>query len=130
VFRYYSCLMLAAAVVGAVLSIIASGILLLALGLVMLRVGAGGLSAIWMSQHEKRLTPEKIRQGLAEVRECALSLPLEYPGGTGLNANRLAPVVRPNERCSLIPLAEWEARVAWRDEQLINLIHFKEEANP
>jgi kynurenine formamidase len=47
------------------------------------------------------LTPEKIRQGLAEVRECrafALSLPLDYPGGTGLNANRLPPVVRPNLR--------------------------------
>jgi ADP-ribose pyrophosphatase YjhB (NUDIX family) len=213
VFRYYSCLMLATAVVGAVLSIIASGTLLLALGLVMLRIGSGGLSAIWMSQHEKRLTPEKIRQGLAEVRECrafALSLPLDYPGGTGLNANRLPPAVRPNlrqrqvvrdgeaseddvdrevrealglrwtfkgpletvdlntrggieshaqkmgpayarmgaqrgqndpwtlelvqrvaaERRSLIPLADWEARVAWRDEQLINLIHFKEEANP
>jgi hypothetical protein len=243
--------MLATAVVGAVLSIIASGTLLLALGLVMLRIGSGGLSAIWMSQHEKRLTPGKIRQGLAEVRECrafALSLPLDYPGGTGLNANRLPPVVRPNLRqghvnfnCSLtalnddgatdvmnddlavlhlqgallreayclvrdgvasvddvdrvvreglglrwsfmgpfetvdlntrggieshaqkmgpayarmgaqrgqndpwtlelvqrvapeprslIPLADREARVAWRDEQLINLIHFKEEANP
>jgi L-gulonate 3-dehydrogenase len=32
------------------------------------------------------------------------------------------------ERRSLVPLADWEARVAWRDEQLINLIHFKEEA--
>ncbi|WP_265981276.1 hypothetical protein [Arthrobacter sp. MI7-26] len=48
-FRYFSCLMLATAVVGAVLSIIASGTLLLALGLMMLMIGAGGLSAAWMS---------------------------------------------------------------------------------
>lgn len=34
------------------------------------------------------------------------------------------------ERRPLIPLADWEARVARRDEQLINLIHFKEEVNP
>ncbi|WP_269998877.1 hypothetical protein [Arthrobacter sp. B2a2-09] len=41
--------MLATAVVGAALSIIASGTLLLALGMVMLMIGAGGLSATWMS---------------------------------------------------------------------------------
>jgi hypothetical protein len=63
VFRYFSCLMLATAVVGAVLSIIASGTLLLALGLVMLRIGSGGLSAIWTSQHEKRQAyPEAVDQ--------------------------------------------------------------------
>jgi hypothetical protein len=63
VFRYFSCLMLATAVVGAVLSIIASGTLLLALGLVMLRIGSGGLSAIWISQHEKRQAyPEAVDQ--------------------------------------------------------------------
>lgn len=48
-FRYFSCLMLGVAVGGAVLSITASGTLLLALGLVMLMIGAGGLSATWMS---------------------------------------------------------------------------------
>jgi hypothetical protein len=49
VFRYFSWLMLAITVTGAVLGIYASGTLLLALGLVMLMIGAGGLSAAWMS---------------------------------------------------------------------------------
>lgn len=47
------------------------------------------------------LTPAKVRQGMAEVREgltFALSLPLTLPGGTALNPNRLPPVVRPNRR--------------------------------
>jgi len=47
------------------------------------------------------LTPQKIREGLAEVidaRSFCLSLPLDYPGGTALNPNRLPPVVRPNLR--------------------------------
>jgi hypothetical protein len=37
------------------------------------------------------LTPEKVRQGVAEVREgltFCLSLPLEYPGGNVLNPRR------------------------------------------
>ena len=40
------------------------------------------------------LTPEKIRQGVAEVREglaFCLSLPLDYPGGNKLNPRRHAP---------------------------------------
>lgn len=32
------------------------------------------------------------------------------------------------ERRALVPLDDWQDRVAWRDEQLMNLIHFKEEA--
>ncbi len=47
------------------------------------------------------LTPEKIRQGVAEVREgiaFCLSLPLDYPGGNVLNPRRFPPVLRPTLR--------------------------------
>jgi kynurenine formamidase len=42
------------------------------------------------------LTPEKVRQGVAEVREgivFCLSLPLDYPGGAKLNPRRSGPVL-------------------------------------
>jgi hypothetical protein len=47
------------------------------------------------------LTAEKVRQGVAEVREglaFCLSLPLDYPGGNGLNPNRHPPILRPTLR--------------------------------
>ena len=47
------------------------------------------------------LTPEKVRQGVAEVREgrtFCLSLPLDLPGGNVLNPRRHPPVVRPTLR--------------------------------
>ena len=47
------------------------------------------------------LTPEKVRQGVAEVREgiaFCLSLPLDYPGGNVLNPRRFPPVLRPTLR--------------------------------
>lgn len=47
------------------------------------------------------LTPEKVRQGVAEVREgrtFCLSLPLDYPGGSLLNPRRKPPVLRPTLR--------------------------------
>jgi hypothetical protein len=47
------------------------------------------------------LTPEKVRQGVAEVREgltFCLSLPLDYPGGNLLNPRRHPPVLRPTVR--------------------------------
>jgi len=47
------------------------------------------------------LTPEKVRQGVAEVREgltFCLSLPLDYPGGNVLNPRRHPPVLRPTLR--------------------------------
>ncbi|GAA4361320.1 cyclase family protein [Paeniglutamicibacter cryotolerans] len=47
------------------------------------------------------LTVEKVHEGLAEVRDgrtFALGLPLDLPGGTSLNPNRLPPVLRPNLR--------------------------------
>lgn len=51
------------------------------------------------------LTPEKVRQGVAEVREglrFALSLPLDYPGGSALNPNRKPPVLRPLQRKGMV----------------------------
>ncbi|MGO1182296.1 MAG: cyclase family protein [Micrococcaceae bacterium] len=47
------------------------------------------------------LTPEKVREGFAEVvehRTFALGLPLTLPGSNALNVNRLPPVHRPNLR--------------------------------
>lgn len=47
------------------------------------------------------LTAEKVRQGVAEVREgmaFCLSLPLDYPGGNVLNPRRFPPVLRPTLR--------------------------------
>ncbi len=47
------------------------------------------------------ITKEKLRQGLAEVREAltfSLSLPLDYPGGTALNPRRRPPILRPTLR--------------------------------
>jgi hypothetical protein len=47
------------------------------------------------------VTPEKVRQGVAEVREgrtFCLSLPLDLPGGNVLNPRRHPPVIRPTVR--------------------------------
>jgi hypothetical protein len=47
------------------------------------------------------LTPEKVKQGVAEVREGLafnLSLPLDYPGGNKLNPRRHAPRLQPTVR--------------------------------
>jgi kynurenine formamidase len=44
------------------------------------------------------LTPEKVREGIAEVREgltFCLSLPLDAPGGNVVNPRRVAPVLSP-----------------------------------
>ena len=44
------------------------------------------------------LGTDAVRRGVAEVREgqaFALSLPLDYPGGSDLNPNRRPPVLRP-----------------------------------
>ena len=53
------------------------------------------------------LTPEKVKQGIAEVKEglaFCLSLPLDYPGGTALNQRRNCWIgsgwkVRSDRRC-------------------------------
>lgn len=47
------------------------------------------------------LTPEKVRQGAAEIREgqsFCLSLPLDVPGGNALNPRRFPPVLHPTQR--------------------------------
>ncbi len=47
------------------------------------------------------VTPEKVKQGVAEVKEgrtFCLSLPLDYPGGNALNPRRHPPVIRPTVR--------------------------------
>lgn len=47
------------------------------------------------------VTPQKVLQGIAEVREgrtFSLSLPLDYPGGGGINARRKPPVIKPTPR--------------------------------
>jgi hypothetical protein len=47
------------------------------------------------------LTPEKVKQGIAEVKEgrtFCLSLPLDYPGGNVLNPRRHPPQIRPTVR--------------------------------
>jgi kynurenine formamidase len=47
------------------------------------------------------LTPQKVLQGIAEVREgrnFCLSLPLDYPGGAVLNPRRLPPELMPTMR--------------------------------
>ena len=47
------------------------------------------------------LTPEKVKQGVAEVKEgltFCLSIPLDYPGEAKLNVRRLPPVLAPTFR--------------------------------
>jgi kynurenine formamidase len=47
------------------------------------------------------LTPQRVREGVAEVHEgltFCLSLPLDYPGGNLLNPRRHPPVLRPTVR--------------------------------
>ena len=47
------------------------------------------------------LTPEKVKQGIAEAKEglvFCLSLPLDYPGGNLLNPRRHPPILRPTLR--------------------------------
>ena len=47
------------------------------------------------------LTPEKVLQGIAEVKlgkTFCLSLPLDFPGGVKLNPRRKAPVLKPTLR--------------------------------
>ena len=63
------------------------------------------------------LTPEKVKQGTAEVREgltFCLSLPLDYPGGSLLNPRRhppkLAPTLQDGCPCLNFPLSRLNGR--------------------
>ncbi|PTN41907.1 cyclase, partial [Achromobacter xylosoxidans] len=47
------------------------------------------------------ITPANVMKGIQEVREglsFCLSLPLDYPGGNGVNVRRHPPKLRPTER--------------------------------
>jgi kynurenine formamidase len=60
------------------------------------------------------LTPEKVKQGIAEVKEgktFCLSMPLDYPGGAILNPRRHPPQIRPTLRGTkpnFIYRVEWD----------------------
>jgi len=64
------------------------------------------------------ITPEKVRQGAAEIQEgrsFCLSLPLEYPGGNLLNPRRFPPqlyaVVREGRPNMALPLGLFDPRI-------------------
>ena len=77
------------------------------------------------------LTPEKVRQGAAEVsegRSFGLSLPLDFPGEAKLNPRRHPPKLRPTELGGEpfmnMPLARFDERntdVICDDQVLISL---------
>jgi kynurenine formamidase len=77
------------------------------------------------------LTPEKVRQGVAEVREglsFGLSLPLDFPGDAKLNPRRPPPKLRPTDLDGdpfmNMPLRRFDARntdVICDDQVLITL---------
>jgi kynurenine formamidase len=59
------------------------------------------------------ITPEKVKQGVAEISEglsFCLSLPLDYPGGNVLNPRRHPPVLRPTVR-NKQPLMNYRLRL-------------------
>ena len=63
------------------------------------------------------ITPEKVRQGLAEAREgitFCLSLPLDYPGGNVMNPRRSSAACcgRPCATAGRISIARWSAPTA------------------
>ncbi|HEX2653818.1 MAG TPA: cyclase family protein [Xanthobacteraceae bacterium] len=69
------------------------------------------------------LTPEKVKQGIAEVREglsFCLSLPLDLPGGNGLNPRRHPPVLRPTLREKR---PNWNYRLSFDDPSLTDVIN-------
>ena len=50
------------------------------------------------------LTPEKVKEGVAEVKEglaFCLSLPLDFPGSNAVNPRRYPPILRPTLRAGL-----------------------------
>ena len=59
------------------------------------------------------LTPAKVKQGVAEVKEgktFCLSMPLDYPGGNVLNPRRHPPQIRPSVR---VDKPNWLYRTEW-----------------
>jgi kynurenine formamidase len=69
------------------------------------------------------LTPEKVKQGIAEVKEgrtFCLSMPLDYPGGNVLNPRRHPPQIRPSLRSDR---ANWLYRTQWDNPALTDVIN-------
>jgi kynurenine formamidase len=78
------------------------------------------------------LTPHKVKQGVAEVREglaFCLSLPLDYPGGSVLNPSRKPPLITPTyyddgKPRMNFPLAKFDANstdIVCDDQVLLSL---------
>jgi kynurenine formamidase len=69
------------------------------------------------------LTPAKVKQGIAEVKEgktFCLSMPLDYPGGAVLNPRRHPPQIRPTTRADR---PNWLYRAAWDNPGMTDVIN-------
>ena len=69
------------------------------------------------------LTPAKVKQGIAEVKEgktFCLSMPLDYPGGNVLNPRRHPPQIRPSLRGDK---PNWHYRAEWDKPGMIDVIN-------
>jgi kynurenine formamidase len=69
------------------------------------------------------LTPTKVKQGIAEVKEgktFCLSMPLDYPGGAVLNPRRHPPQIRPTARANR---PNWLYRTAWDNPGMTDVIN-------
>ena len=69
------------------------------------------------------LTPVKVKQGIAEVKEgrtFCLSMPLDYPGGNALNPRRHPPQVRPSLRGDK---PNWHYRTEWDRPGMLDVIN-------
>ncbi|HVV74688.1 MAG TPA: cyclase family protein [Mycobacteriales bacterium] len=74
------------------------------------------------------LTPEKVLQGVGEVRagrSFCLSLPLDFPGGTHLNQRRHPPKLAPTEDMNGVPGAFFNIRMDemadWGDPRYVDV---------
>ena len=69
------------------------------------------------------LTTDKVKQGVAEVKEgktFCLSMPLDYPGGNVLNPRRHPPQIRPSLRGDK---PNWHYRVEWDKPGFVDVIN-------
>ena len=69
------------------------------------------------------LTPAKVKQGTAEVKEgktFCLSMPLDYPGGNVLNPRRHPPQIRPSVR---VDKPNWLYRTEWQQPGMIDVVN-------
>ena len=74
------------------------------------------------------LTPEKVLQGVREVRagiSFCLSLPLDFPGGTALNQRRHPPVLAPTEDMAGLPASFYNVHMSgmpdWGDPRYVDV---------